>query len=157
MLGFYLLNIGSTCFVSPPSNSLLALLPSDHYISNWSQAIAFKIKSLGIDLDSLANYGESHIFQTIKRIIQDVDVQGIHAGAGGSFSPRALGLSYIPNVVALYFSNLTIPSCRTSFMLARLNVFPSAMVEGRYRKIPHIERTCRYSSMELDTICHILL
>ena len=41
-------------------------------------------------------------------------------------------------------------------MLARMNIFPSEVLKGRYARIPFEERTCNLCGLEPDSVTHIL-
>ena len=42
-------------------------------------------------------------------------------------------------------------------MLARFNVLPSAILFGRYCRVPHNLRRCPYSQDAIETVSHVLL
>lgn len=58
---------------------------------------------------------------------------------------------------ATYLSLLEKPGQRTAFSLARWKALPSAVVEGRFRKTPMLERVCPCGDGEVETIKHVLL
>ena len=41
-------------------------------------------------------------------------------------------------------------------MLARLNIFPSEVLKGRYARVPYEKRTCNLCGLEPDSVSHIL-
>ena len=139
------------------SSSLMASLLTDSHCSKWSQSILYKINTLGIDINLLANSGETHILQTIKRRIWDIEKQIINARANQICSPSFLGLSFPAKSMAQYFANLLNPFHRRAFMLARMNIFPSAVLAGRYQNIPYEQRVCDCHLGEPESISHILL
>lgn len=41
-------------------------------------------------------------------------------------------------------------------MLARLNIFPSAVLTGRYSRVPFDQRRCNHCGIEPDSVTHFL-
>ena len=58
--------------------------------------------------------------------------------------------------MAAYIKNLTVPNYRRLFTKARLNVFPSAVLDGRLRGVPYQDRLCS-CAQDIDSVKHILL
>lgn len=143
------------CHFRCPPSSLLADLLKDSYKSRWYQHLEKKIESLGIELEPLYNSNEQYIFHNILTRLKDVERQNIMAAVNKICSPTFYGLNILDSR-ANYVAKLIIPAQRRAFMLARLNVFPSAFVRGRYQNVPRNKRTCRCSMNVPDTVEHIL-
>lgn len=132
------------------TNSLIALLPADPYISIWSQSRVYKIKTFSVDLDSPAN----SILGGYPKEERSPSNQFWLPWSLFLQSPRSHGLSLLQDSMAYYFSNLIIPSHCRAFVLARFNLFLLAGLRGRYKDIPYKERDCTCSYNESDSVQH---
>ena len=56
-----------------------------------------------------------------------------------------------------YVSELENPESRRAFMLIRMDMLPSAILEGRYKKIPYLNRHCACGVGSIETLEHALL
>ena len=59
--------------------------------------------------------------------------------------------------MAPYLQNLIIPKYRRAFTLVRLNVPPSAILEGRFQRIPLENRVCPCGDGSIESVAHVLL
>ncbi|KAJ7337996.1 hypothetical protein JRQ81_010522 [Phrynocephalus forsythii] len=141
----------------PDSNSLVYELLRDPYVSKWYQFIQSKIHRIGIDLDSLINCQESQILKIIHQRIWDIEYQTISSGLNPTCSPHFYGLMPTPGLGANYMKHLINPCLCRAFMLARLNILPSAVLSGRYYNVPFEKRLCKLCLLEPDSTSHILL
>ncbi|KAJ7325020.1 hypothetical protein JRQ81_018040, partial [Phrynocephalus forsythii] len=88
--------------------------------------------------------------------IWDIESQSIAAVLNSTCSPRFYGLLPISGLGVNYIENLTNPRQPQAFMLSKLNIFPSAVLSGRYHNIPFENKLCKYCLLELDSTSHIL-
>ncbi|KAJ7341352.1 hypothetical protein JRQ81_005346, partial [Phrynocephalus forsythii] len=88
--------------------------------------------------------------------IWDIERQTIIEGTNPTYFPFYYGLS--PNFEhgSNYFRKLLNLQERRAFMVARLNIFPSAVTLGRYSKTTYKNRLCKFCQLEPDSASHIL-
>ena len=137
------------------SSSLTSVMLSEQKSSNWFNYIEQKIQMLGIALDSLALAPVTYIYKIIKRRILDIELQALNEAARKTCSPLFLGISPSPDKLAFYFSHLINPQQRRAFMLARFNILPTAVMTGRFQKIPYAYRQCPCKQGSIETIQHV--
>ena len=138
------------------SNSLLFDLLSDSYTSNWFKLIDSKLLSLGLNLESLFDLGLQQAHSLIKHKLLQLEFESLSADLNPTCSPLFFSLPPSLGRPSNYFSSLTNPGQRRAFMLARLNIFPSAVHAGRFAKIPRANRLCFFCHTLPDSLDHIL-
>ena len=137
--------------------SLVYLLLADKFLSPWGMKINNKLKSIGLSTELLENLNEKQAYNTIRQRILDIDYQVIVAGARRTCSPIFFNIYPPARKIPEYFTSLSSPSLKRLFMLARLNLLPTAVTKGRFAKIPYDDRFCTCSSKEPESVEHVLL
>ena len=132
-------------------------LLSDPFISTWYSFINSKITSIDINMNSLTNCGETQLYHTIHQRIRDTELQTLVADLNLICSPRFYGLPPLSVTGVIYFISLINPLWHRAFMLARFNIFPSAVLSGKYRNIPFKNHQCKHCLAESESNLHILL
>lgn len=139
------------------SESLLKDLLKDSYLSKWFKLIDSKLLSLGLSPESLADINLNKSHSIIKSKLRESEFNQLFPNLNPTCSPQFFGLPPSLARPSNYFNKLTNPIKRRVFMLARLNIFPSAVHSGRFSNLPCDRRLCLYCSLEPDTLDHILL
>ncbi|XP_061485692.1 uncharacterized protein LOC133386086 [Rhineura floridana] len=123
----------------------------DNFKSIWNNTTLNKLQYLGFSMQSIVQMGSETARVNIKQRIRDVDYQ-IHLEQARKY--RHNDRFFIPMP---YLSNLNISKCRKAFTWVRMNVLPSAVLEGRYNKTPYAERLCPCGKREIETNVHVIL
>ena len=137
--------------------SLVYSMLSDNFLSPWSIKINNKLKLLGLSTELLENLEEKQIYNIIRQRILDIDHQEIVAGARRTCSPIFFKIYPPVRQLSEYFTTLPSSHLKRFFMLARLNILPTAVTKGRYTKTPHHDRLCSCSAKTPETVEHVLL
>lgn len=126
----------------------------DTYQSRWKATLLEKLKGLGIPQQTLIATGFEKARTTIRQRIWDVELQCHMSEMIKHPAIRDHGRGFSP---ANYLSGLQVPKYRRSFTLARFNVLPSALLQGRFEGKPYTARVCPCGSLEVETASHVLL
>ena len=137
-------------------DSILNDLLKDPFSSKWFNILDAKLASLDLSPESLSDTTLHRAHQIIKSKLWQQELNLLLPNLNPICSPHFFGLSPSLGRPSNYFSKLINPSKRRAFMLARLNIFPSAVHFGRFANIPRINRLCLFCSSEPDTLDHIL-
>ena len=135
------------------TKGLLPLILCDKFKSKWLLETEKKIRSLGFSPLELLGLKLEQSKSVIKQRIDDTERQLDLSCALKYLAPSNQRYITAP---ANYLSLLEIKSHRRAFTLARSSALPSAIIEGRYKKIPRANRTCPCKSGELETIEHVI-
>nr|XP_034966343.1 uncharacterized protein LOC118082652 [Zootoca vivipara] len=136
---------------------LLPLVLQDSHKSVWSKLVHQKLISCGLHPQQLLMMGHTNAKRLIGQRLKDLEQQNNLAIIKKScpwftfFSPSQL------EPLPRYLYKLTISKFRRAFTLARLDVLPSAVLEGRFQKIPAEKRLCPCGIGNTETVAHILL
>lgn len=133
---------------------LAPLVLQDTYKSSWIHQIEQKIAAVGLSVTTLLGMGYERARATIKQLILDIERQNDVSNVSELYVRE--DLKYIVNAPS-YFTQLENHNHRRAFTLARLRGLPSAVSEGRYKKIPWNQRLCPCGSEEVETTEHVLL
>ncbi|XP_053122321.1 uncharacterized protein LOC128332077 isoform X2 [Hemicordylus capensis] len=133
---------------------LAPLTQQDNFQSSWKQAVYNKVAQLSFSPSLLLAMGWDKAKTAIKQRILDTERQADLSKVTGFLAPDTC--RFIVSCSA-YLAQLEIPSHRRAFTLARCHALSSAILEGKYKKIPFMERLCPCDSGEVETIDHVLL
>lgn len=141
----------------PSPDSLISVLMSDSYIFTWFKTVETKLHSINLSVELLADLNLFQAYRIIKDHLFLAEFNILKNSLNPTCSPLSLGL--FPQFVATsnYFYHLTNPRLKRAFMLARLNIFPSAVHYGRFMRVPREKRLCLFCGESPDTLLHILL
>ncbi|KAJ7324588.1 hypothetical protein JRQ81_017608 [Phrynocephalus forsythii] len=128
----------------------------DPFTSTWDSLFVNKLHNLGFTLDYFANFDFKTAYLTIKAKLFEEETELLSSNLNWTCSPRFFNLSPVFGHDLCYFRKLINPNKRRAFMLARLNIFPSSVLSGRYLGIPSSQRLCKFCQLEPDTVPHIL-
>ena len=140
-----------------PPDSILQNLLKDPFTSMWFHFIEAKLSSLSLSVETLADMNLHSAHQTIRSSLYDLEYATLFSQMNPICSPLAFGLSPSLGRPFNYFNQLSNPQKRRAFMLARLNIFPSAAHFGRFTRTPRSNRLCHFCASEPDSLDHILL
>lgn len=135
------------------SEGIVALILKDDVHNGWLKNIQKKLAQLGLSMCDLPLLGLERARLVIKQRIRDIEWQNDLACVADPFIKSV----FRPQAMARYLTHLELYSYRRAFTLARFNVLPSAVAEGRYKKIPYHERICPCGQDEVETAEHVLL
>lgn len=133
-------------------NLLDYLLEDSHVAFQYWEA---KMKSIGVWSDLLCSITRAEAFRIIRTRLLDIQIQNLKNLANKRCSPLFLHLPVSHDKVPDYLFQLDNPHLRRAFTLARCNVLPSAVLQGRFNGIPMRERLCPCSSGAVESIDHI--
>uniref|UniRef100_A0A803T0U9 ribonuclease H n=1 Tax=Anolis carolinensis TaxID=28377 RepID=A0A803T0U9_ANOCA len=133
---------------------LAPLTLRDEFQSTWNKVVATKIATLGFSQKHLLSMGWDQAKVHIRQRILDTERQSDLA-CSPVFNISADNRYTITPMA--YLTNLEVPNHRKAFTLARCHALPSAVLEGRYRKTPALERLCPCEPGHIETIEHVLL
>ena len=91
---------------------------------------------------------------TIRQQVWDVELQRHTSEMSKHLAIGDNGRGFSP---ARYLTKLQIPKYRRAFTLARFNVLPSALLQGRFAGKPYAERLCPCGLPEVESVTHVLL
>lgn len=136
------------------SGELTHLILLDSYKSSWETAITKKLNELGFNKDAILKLDVDKAKFTIKQKILDIEGQMETA----SF-PKHIVVSdqVLVSSPAPYLFHVTLPKFRRALTLARFNMLPTAVLEGRFKKIPYELRLCHCDLGAIETTEHVLL
>lgn len=144
------LNLWLKMFFVP--TGLVPLILTDSFLSPWKVTLTLKLLSLGLSPSEITVLGYDKAKSVISQRIKDIDFQ-THIS---QLTLHPVRESSRPGKYAKYFENLNVPKFRRAFMSARFNILPSAVLEGRFKKIPYEHRYCPCGSEEIENINHVL-
>lgn len=133
---------------------LLSLMLLDKFQSSWLKGTLRKLATYGLSPEYLLSLERGRAKNIIKERLRDIEAQN-------DFNqlPITYKLLYNPQRphLANYLKVLDNAKHRWAFSRARFNALPSALLEGRYNKIPIEQRLCPCNSNEIETIGHVIL
>ena len=135
-------------------DGLAPLIIQDECQTKWKREVEFIMTNWGFSRQFLLSVGFDQAKKIIKQRSEDTERQ-----ADLNRAPQFIASESIRHRVCQmpYLSTLEIPKHRRAFTLARCQALPSAILEGRYKKIPLEERRCPCGLGQLETTEHILL
>ena len=129
----------------------------DAHESAWFKMVRLKLLSCGLHAQHLLMLFPSKAKSLIDQRLMDIEQQNNLAKT----KKFCAWFAHLPpshfDAPASYLHNLNIPKYRRAFTLARLDVLPSAVLEGRYQKLPREKRLCPCGDGNLETVSHVLL
>uniref|UniRef100_A0A670HYS7 Reverse transcriptase domain-containing protein n=1 Tax=Podarcis muralis TaxID=64176 RepID=A0A670HYS7_PODMU len=132
-------------------------LTNEEFVSKWQKTMAKKATSIGLSPPQLYYLGYEGAQKVLKQRLWDNAHSDLRSRSHAVCSPLAAGVQYgYVFELTSYIKNLTVPNYRRLFTKARLNVFPSAVLDGRLRGVPYQDRLCS-CAQDIDSINHILL
>uniref|UniRef100_A0A670HL80 ribonuclease H n=1 Tax=Podarcis muralis TaxID=64176 RepID=A0A670HL80_PODMU len=138
-------------------SGLLPLVARDAHRSRWSKVVHQKLLTCGLQAQHLLKMGLPKAKTIIDQRMKDIEQQNNLA----YIKKFSAWYAYLPpshfDFRAPYLSTLTIPKLRRAFTLARLNMLPSAVLEGRYQGISFENRLCPCGAGCVETVSHVLL
>lgn len=141
--------------LNPPG--LLPLVMQDPYKSKWFKTVHQKLLTCGLHSQSLLSMGLIKAKSLIGQRLKDIERQNNLT----ILKKLCPWYTYFPpshfDSPASYLFKLTIPKYRRAFTLARWDVLPSAVLEGRYQKTPFEKRLCPCGDGNTETMSHVLL
>ena len=140
--------------VKTSPNGLLPLINTDRFQSTWGQTIQKKLASYGLPVATTLSMGSERAKKIIRQRIADIDRQNTLTRLPSTY--RQL-YEHRPNHPAIYLKTLENPRHRWTFTRARFNALPSALLTGRYLRIPLEQRLCPCDLKEIESISHVLL
>nr|XP_016853653.1 PREDICTED: uncharacterized protein LOC107983669 [Anolis carolinensis] len=140
--------------LSPAPLGLAPLTMKDNFQSSWQKKIVHKIASLGLSPELLTSMGYDQAKSLVKQRITDIEHQ-LDLSSAPSFITNGDSRSHTSPME--YLTMLEVANHRRAFTLARCHALPSAVLEGRYQKIPYSERLCPCDSGQIETTEHVLL
>ncbi|KAJ7326811.1 hypothetical protein JRQ81_016570, partial [Phrynocephalus forsythii] len=114
--------------------TLTSLLFVDNYHSTWKRALSLKLKSYGLSMECLIQVGYEMAKLILKQHILEVER---HHDLGAISNNIAIDPALITFKPANYFFAHLTKNQHRAFTLARMNVLPSAIQEGKSQKIPY--------------------
>ncbi|XP_061446802.1 uncharacterized protein LOC133367087 [Rhineura floridana] len=133
---------------------LSPLILIDNFQSKWKKSLSLQLTSLGFSIPYVISLGRSKALLAITQRILDVDFQNVLSCLGPRFASSP---SLKPFTSAQFLYHLSIPRLRKAFTMAKFDVLPSALLEGRFNRIPQTESYCPCDSGAIETAGHVLL
>ncbi|XP_053118799.1 inversin isoform X5 [Hemicordylus capensis] len=121
--------------------------------SSWSRKITDKLSQGGLSPALLLEAGENTARRLVRQRLIDIDLQTEKASLPLFYKSIYAKVDLTP---AAYLFTITLSKFRWAFSRARFNVFPSALLYGKYAKLPYEERKCP-CDQAVETVAHILL
>uniref|UniRef100_A0A670IUV5 ribonuclease H n=1 Tax=Podarcis muralis TaxID=64176 RepID=A0A670IUV5_PODMU len=135
------------------------LILRDIHNSPWKTTINLKFRSL-LNLNRKTVFNLECIspaaLPLIKKKLQQLDFSNTASHARGPCSGLALAIPP-PEGIPLYCFTIPSEAKRRAFTCARLNCFPTAVLSGRYSRVPSANRTCSCNDTVLETMEHVML
>ena len=143
------------CFFSSKDILLQALL-ADSLLPKGLALFLKKIKTLGLSPDSMGSIPPPRVFQTIKNRVLDIEGQTLFSAALKVCSPLHFQLPLTLGRRPSYLHHLEQPQDRWAFTLARCNIVPSSLAQGRYKGLPTELRVCPCGQGKTESLQHML-
>ncbi|XP_053146803.1 uncharacterized protein LOC128342830 [Hemicordylus capensis] len=126
----------------------------DSYASKWKVALRYKLQSYGLPQEELIRMGYDQAMRVIKQHVLDIELQEELAKL-----PRGIYIGNQPLNVrpAEYLNSLTTATFRRAMTLARLNALPTAVLKGKFKKLPYSAHLCPCGSGDIETTAHVIL
>lgn len=120
----------------------------------WLMQITNKIKQIGLNPENLFIGTLNKAKATITRRLYDIELQ-----QEGALLPETYRcLKAWPNFAAApYLTNITNEAYRWAFSRARFETMPSAVLYGKFTRVPMHARLCPCMSNKVESVTHILL
>lgn len=115
-----------------------------------------KLSSINLSIEVLADLSLKQAYNVIRENLFLAEFNLIRSTLNPTCSPLSFGLSPQHAFTSNYFYTLTNPQLKRAFLLARFNIFPSAVHYGRFLHIPRDKRLCLFCKEAPDTLSHIL-
>ncbi|CAI5791307.1 Hypothetical predicted protein [Podarcis lilfordi] len=135
------------------------LILRDIHNSPWKTTINLKFRSLlNLNCKTVLNLEciSPVALPLIKKKLQQLDFSNTASCARGPCSGLALAIPP-PEGIPLYCFTISSETKRRAFTCARLNCFPTAVLSGRYSRVPIANRTCSCNDTALETMEHVML
>lgn len=142
--------------LTPSSDSLISVLLKDSYVSSWFRSVEAKLSSINLSIEALADLSLQQAYSIIRENLFLAEFNFLKSTLNPICSPLFFGLSPQYALTSNYFFTLTNPQLKRAFLLARFNIFPSAVHYGRFLCIPRHKRLCLFCKEVPDTLSHIL-
>ncbi|KAJ7330057.1 hypothetical protein JRQ81_016231 [Phrynocephalus forsythii] len=130
MINYWLKLIFSTEGLAP-------LVLTDSFQSEWKQLVVKEIHQIGFSNSILKEMGYINAKAAVKRRIWDIELQE-HVSLLGNHS----GVTYNEFTIPRYLTGSMPPKIIRAFTLARLNVLPSKLLDGKFQNIPLLNCLC---------------
>ncbi|CAI5798460.1 Hypothetical predicted protein [Podarcis lilfordi] len=120
----------------------------------WLMQITNKIKQIGLNPENIFIGTLNKAKATITRRLYDIELQ-----QEGALLPETYRcLKAWPNFTAApYLTNITSEAYRWAFSRARFETMPSAVLYGKFTRVPMHARLCPCMSNKVESVTHILL
>ena len=130
------------------TNSGLAhLILKDNSVSPWMELWENKLGYYGFSHQYLMSISYYQAKSLVKQKILDIERQ--------HDLRDIIGINR--NTSMPYISELENSENRRVFMLIRMDMLPSAILDGRYKKISYLNQLCVYGEGRIETLEHVLL
>ena len=131
---------------------LAPLILLDSFQSEWKKHITEEILKIGFSPSILIAMGLTDAIKAVKLRVWDIELQD-HVGQLGKYN----FLKKSAFITSSYLASTMSSKAIRAFTLARLNVLPSKLLEGRFRGLPASDCLCPCNSDKVETVGHVLL
>ena len=133
------------------SEGLEPLTHLDAFQSDWKSFVVKEMQQIGFSPNIFIAMGYTNTKAAVKCRICVIERQD-HVSQMGTNSV----VTYSAFTMSSYFSSLMSTKIIQAFTLARLNMLPSKLLDGKFQNIPFSECLCPCKSNQVETVTHVL-